>query len=205
MDTIAINANESLNENRQERKKFKVSDTVKAAMAAGVAGAAAGVAGMSMAKEIIGEADEVQASVSENQHVQQENVVAETEIMDSEAVEVNPEYVMLEEPVVEPSTETDMIAEAQPQHNEDEEYQPFANNDRISDDFLPEPQPDEILFAEDANTDAVVEEAPVADLICSVTEEEPVITEETVYLDDDLYADNGSTYVDSDIQSDLMA
>lgn len=40
--------------------------------------------------------------------------------------------------------------------------------------------------------------------ICGVTEEKTIITEGIVYLDDNLYADNCSTCVNSDIQSDLM-
>lgn len=200
MDTISINADEVLNKNGQE--KFKVSDKAKAAMAAGTAGVAAGIAGMSMADAIIEEAGEVQTPVSENQHTQQENVVAETETTGSVAADVNPGDVMLEEPVAEPSAETDMIAEA---HHAGEEYQPFANNDPIGDNVLLEPHPEEILIAENTDTDVVIEEDSMVDMICGMPEEETVMPEEIVYPEDDLYADNGSAYGESDVQSDLMA
>lgn len=203
MDTIAINANEALKEDGLGKKKFKVSDTAKAAMAAGVVGATAGAAGMSMTDEITEDVDEVVTPVSENLHVQQESVVAETETADNVVVEVNPDDVMLEEPVAEPSLETDMIAEAQLQSNEGEEYQPFANNDWISDDILPEPQQDEVLIAENTNTDVVVEEVPVADVICGMPDE-VVMSEPIVFPEEKLCADDDFVYGESDVQSDLM-
>lgn len=112
---------------------------------------------------------------------------------------------MLEEPVAEPSSEADMIAETVQQSGEGDEYRPFASNDNISDDVLPEPLPDEVLIAENTDVDVIAEEDPCIDLICGMSETEHEAIEEQINPDGELYADNGSGYVDSDIQSDLMA
>ena len=200
MDTIAINANEAHND--EGKKKFKVSDTAKAAMATGVAGAVAGAAGMSVADGMTADPTE-EASVTTNQE-SQEDVVAEAEPVSEVTAEVNPDEVMLEEPVAEPSTETDMVVGTESQHSDETGYQPFANNDQIGEDVLPEPQPDEVLIAEDTESDVVVDADPTVDLICGI-EEEAGLPEEVVQQEEDLYADNGSVCDESDIQSDLMA
>lgn len=79
MDTIAINAGEALNEDGQDKKKQKISDTTKAAMATGVAGIAAGVAAKSIADSLKGDiADETSAATGV-QSVQTEEVAVENE------------------------------------------------------------------------------------------------------------------------------
>lgn len=209
MDTIAINANATNSEEGQGKKNFKVSDKAKVAMATGAAGLAAGAGVKAMADALGGDSDEGQTSVTGEQDVQQGATAAETISAEDVVTEVNPDDVMLEEPVAEPIAEsvadTDIIAEAQPQPSEGSEYQPFANSDPIGDDVLPEPQPEEVLIAENTGTDVVVGEDSTVDLICGVSEEESEITEETVYPEEDLYAGNPATYDDYDVQSDLMA
>ncbi|MBD5195767.1 MAG: hypothetical protein HDS87_08665 [Bacteroidales bacterium] len=205
MDTIAINTGESLNEDGQAKKKINISDTAKAAMATGAAGIAAGVAAKSMADSFEEDTAKETTAAPEAHSAQTDEIATETEPVEAVEVEVNPDDVMLEEPVVELSSETDMIAEAVPQSSENDEYQPFASNDNISDDVLPEPQPDEVLIAENADEDVIAGEDPSVDLICGMPETEQEIVDEQVAPDGELYADNGSGYDDSDIQSDLMA
>lgn len=202
MDTIAINANDALNEQGQDKKKFKVSDTAKAAMATGAAGLAAGAAAKSAYDALTDDKEDEQATGIEEQTVPQEEVTAET--MAEPVAEVNPDEVMLEEPVAEASSETEMIAEAHPQE-EGPGYEPFASNDQIGDETLPEPQPDEVLIAENTEVEVVAEDDPTVDLICGLPETEPEILVDPVYPEDELLADNGSEYDESGIQSDLMA
>ncbi|MBD5207728.1 MAG: hypothetical protein HDS79_05610 [Bacteroidales bacterium] len=205
MDTIAINSGEALNEDGQAKKKINISDTAKAAMATGVAGIAAGVAAKSMADSFEEDTAKETAAAPEAHSAQPEEIATEPEPVEAVEAEVNPDDVMLEEPVAELSSETDMIAEAVPQSSENDEYRPFASNDNISDDVLPEPQPDEVLIAENADEDVIAGEDPSVDLICGMPETEQEIVDEQVAPDGELYADNGSGYDDSDIQSDLMA
>ena len=205
MDTIAINAGEALNEDGQAKKKLNISDTTKAAMATGAAGIAAGVAAKSIADSFEEDTAGETAAATEAQSAQTGEAVTETEPAEAVVAEVNPDEVMLEEPVAEPSSETDMIAETVPQSGEDDPYRPFASNDNISDDVLPEPQPDEVLIAENTDVDVIAGEDPSVDLICGMPETEQEIIDEQVAPDGELYADSGSGYDDSDIQSDLMA
>lgn len=205
MDTIAINAGKALNEDGQDKKKQKISDTTKAAMATGAAGIGAGVAAKSIVDSLKGDIADETSAVTGVQSAQTEEVAVENESAGAVAAEVNPDDVMLEEPVAETSPETDMIAETVPQSGEEDEYRPFASNDNISEDVLPEPQPDEVLIAENTDVDVIVEEDPSVDLICGMSETEQEVIEEPVNHDGELYADNGAGYEDSDIQSDLMA
>lgn len=204
MDTIAINADEILNEDGQAMKKFKVSDTAKAAMAAGVAGAAVGAAGMSMAGEASNTPDNSQVPSEGKEDVPHESVVTETTTTDDVVAEIDPNDVMLEEPVAESSAETDMLAEVPTQHIEDEEYRPFANNDPIETSEFPEPQSDGILIAENADTDVIAED-PTVDLVCNAIDENNENAEEIACHEDVLYAENDIDYGETDIQSDLMA
>lgn len=199
METIAINANEAHNDERQDKKKFKVSDTAKAAMAAGIAGVAAGAVGMSMADDSTEDIDDVQISTSEGQHDLQENAVMENEIAEDVVLEVNPDDVMLEEPVAEPSLDV----EVQP-IDDDDNYHPFAYNDKIDDEIIPEPEPDEVLIAENTYSDVMADD-PTVDIVCGQQEEEIIMPEDTACFEDNLYADNGAVYDDTCIQSDLMA
>lgn len=205
MDTIAINAGEALNEDGQAKKKLNISDTAKAAMATGAAGIAAGMAAKSMADSFGEDTAEETAAVTEAQSAQSDEMATEIESAESVVAEVNPDDVMLEEPVAEPSLETDMTAEAVPQSGEEDTYRPFASNDNLSDDVLPEPQPDEVLIAENTEVDVIAGLDPSVDIICGMPETEPEIIDEPVVPDGELYADNGYGYDDSDIQSDLMA
>lgn len=206
MDTIAINANEALGENGKDKKKFNLSDNAKAAMASGATGLAAGAA-VKAVTDALGE-EHGEASSGEqtsSQTVQPEEPVVESVATENVVAEVNPEEVMLEEPVAEPSTETDMIAESVAQTEVEDDYRPFANNDHISEEVLPEPQPEEVIVAENTEIEAVPESDSAVDLICGVPEHEEIIPEDTVYPEEDLYADNGPLNNDYDVQSDLMA
>lgn len=202
MDTIAINASEAHNE--EDKKKFKVSDTAKAAMATGVAGAVAGAAGMYGADNLTADSED-DASAASGPESQQEEMTAEAEPVAEVTAEVNPDDVMLEEPVAEPSTETDMVVGTGPYHSEDAGYQPFASNDRIGEDVLPEPEPEEVLIAENTEEDMVIDSDPTVDMICGAIEEEAGLPDEVGQTDENLYADNGSVCDETDIQSDLMA
>lgn len=204
MDTIAINADEILNEDGQAMNKFKVSDTAKAAMAAGVAGAAVGAAGMSMAGEASNTPDNSQVPSEGKEDVPHESVVTEPTTTDDVVAEINPNDVMLEEPVAESSVETDMLAEASTQHAEDEDYRPFANNDSIETSEIPEPQPDDMMIAENTDMDVTAEDSTV-DLICDAIDDGSEMADETACNEDVLYAENDMEYGLSDIQSDLMA
>ena len=205
MDTIAINANEALGENGKDKKKLNLSDNAKAAMASGAAGLAAGAAAKAVADALGGEhGEDVETTSDEHtysQTVQPEEAVAAENVV----AEVNPEEVMLEDPVAEPSTETDMIAESVTQTEADDDYRPFANNDHISEEVLPEPQPEEVLIAENTEIEAVPESDSAVDLICGLPEQEEVTPEDIVYPEEDLFADNGPANNEYDVQSDLMA
>lgn len=203
MDTIAINTNEVLNEGGQEKKKNKISDTTKAAMATGAAGLAAGAAVKSAVETLADDSTKEQETVIAGQ-AHQDEITPETETIENSMAEINPNDVMLEEPVAEQSSEENMVTEGNHQTEEgnDSEYQPFANNDRIGDEVLPEPQPDEILVAENTETDAVT---LIEDLIIGLPAPEPDPLIDPVYSEDELYADSSSNYGESEIQSDLMA
>lgn len=209
MDTIAINANEALNEEGQNKKKVNISENAKAAMAAGVTGIAAGIGAKAVVDALNHDSDEDTASETEGrQGVSHEEPVAgeETTAATEEIIaEVNPDEVMLEEPVAEISAETDMIAEAVTHPGAEDDYRPFAGNDRITDEVLPEPQPEEVLLAENTEVEAVHEDDSAVDLICGVPGQEELTPEDAVYPEEDLYADNGSYNNDYDVQSDLMA
>lgn len=207
MGTVAFNANEVLDEGTQDKKKFELNDKAKAAMAAGVVGAAAGAAGKAAYDAINKETVEDPVSEPENQDVHATSTSHhESHAESSESATasvVNPDDVMLEEPVLE-SAEEDLVAEDVTAIEENPEYQPFANNDVIEDVVYEGPLPDEPLYAEDLN--AVLETGDVTvDLICG----EPYITEEQndelLYHPDDQYAWEPEHYDEPDIQTDLMA
>lgn len=205
MNTIAINTNEIRKEDGPDRKKTKASDSAKAATATGVAGIAVGVGVMAAADTLGTDIEDktgatAETATSTTEDAQLENVIAEEAV-----AEVNPDDVMLEEPVAEPTAETDMLAGATTYPGEDAPYRPFTSNDSISDDNLPEPQPDEVLIAENTESDVIACEDQVVDMICEVSEEHHGMPEEVVCPDDIVYADNVSPHEDSDIQSDLMA
>lgn len=201
MDTIAINAGESLNEKGQAKKKIKLNDTTKAAMATGAAGVAAGMTVKSVEDSVEENAAEETTASTENQSTQSEDIMVESELAEAVTAEVNPDDVMLEEPIAETSSESDMLAEAAPQSG-DNDYKPFAGNDIISEEILPEPQLDVMFIAE--NTDLIYTGDDVCDIIC-LPNTSPEIIDEPVSPETELYADNDISYDDSDIQSDLMA
>lgn len=205
MDTIAINANEALGENGKDKKKLNLSDNAKAAMASGAAGLAAGAAAKAVAEALGGEHGEDVETTSDEQTSSQTVQPEEPVAAENVVAEVNPEEVMLEEPVAEPSTETDMIAESVTQPEADDDYRPFANNDHISEEVLPEPQPEEVLIAENTEIEAAPESDSAVDLICGLPEQEEVTHEDPVYPEEDLFADNGPANNEYDVQSDLMA
>ena len=152
----------------------------------------------------INEEQTIQNDVQSPRH---ETVETEAEAHEEVLTEVNPEEVSFEEPVAELSEETDVIAEETTLSGEEHTYQPFAANDRISEDVLQDPLPDEILVAENREVDVIVAEDPLADV--DVIDGTPVIELEVIGEPEDpfgeSYADNGSYFEDFDIQSDIMA
>lgn len=204
MDTIAINAGEALNEDGRDKKNVKINNTTKAAIATGAAVLGAGVAAKSIT-DTLDESSENEVSTIADGHSQSEESVHEIGSTDDVVAEVNPDDVMLEESVSEPSSETDMITEATTQLSEEGPYRPFAGNDNIEGDILPEPQPEESLIAENEDVDVIAGEDSPVDMICGMPETEAGIIEEQIQPESALYADNGSDFNDSDIQSDLMA
>lgn len=217
METIAIDPNEALEEEATGKKKIKVSNTAKAAMATGVAGIAAGVAAKSVMDAPDDETDKDggQPIKIQDSHQEATHTINESQEEAAVVTSVNPAEVMLEEHVNAPSseveTESDATQEVDSRNGEGPVYQPFANNDRISDEIIPEPQPDEILIGENTGLDVVAEGYNTVDLICGLSEEDviipgnPVCPEETLYPEDLLCADNGQSHDSGDIQSSLMA
>ncbi|MDE7420471.1 MAG: hypothetical protein K2N35_09705 [Muribaculaceae bacterium] len=210
MDTIAINTDDSTKEEGQEKSKYKFSDTAKAAMATGAAGIAAGVAAKTVfdahtedkTKEPLTEAG-TQTQIEENK------IIPESEVADEPIVVVNPDEVMLEEPVAELSTETEMIVESQPQSGQgiEQEYEPFANNDKIIDEGVSEVSPEEEYLAQNTEDVIIVEEDGIdiiynQDLYLSNTGDDIIVD---YFPEDSLLADSPSPEEDNDIQSDLMA
>lgn len=206
MDTIAINTGEAINEDGRDKKKVKLNDTTKAAMATGAAGLGAGVAAKSIV-DALEENSENEVSTITDGHAQSEETVPEIEPTEDVVAEVNPDEVMLEESTDELSTGTDMLAEVASQSSEEDPYRPFASNDNIEEDALQEPQPDEDLIAENTEVDVIAGDDPSVDVICGLPDIGlgPEIIEEQILTESELYADNGSDFDDSDIQSDLMA
>ena len=209
MDTIAINANEAFGEIGKDKKKFNVSDKAKTAMASGLAGLATGVAVNAVTDAIEGEHGEEQDPLSDeqtsSQTIQSDEPGIESASPENIVTDVNPDEVMLEDPIAEPSNETDMIAEPVTQPEVVDNYHPFANNDHISEGTLQVPQSEDVLIAEDAEIEAVPESDSTVDVICGVDGQEEVTPEDAIYLEDNLYADNGPSNNEYDIQSDLMA
>ena len=196
METITINAVEQ----GQAKKRIKVNDASKVAMAAGVAGAAIGATGMSMVENTSNNLDDAQA-FSEGQDATSESIVIATMTNNDATTEIDPNEVMLEDHVAVPSVETDMIAQSP--SNESEEYLPFSNEDPIAIDILLYPQEDGELIAENTKQNVGKDDLSI-DYICDVVEEGNEMSENTICPDDELYADNNTFYGESDIQSDLM-
>ncbi len=216
MDTIAINANEALNEGGQDKKKVNISENAKAAMAAGVTGLGAGIGAKAVADALNHDPDgDIVSEIGDIQDVSHEETAAgdataageETTAATEETIaEVNPDEVMLEEPVAEISVETDMIAEVVTHPVAEDDYRPFAGDDRITDEVLPVPEPEDDLLAENTEEiEAVPEDDSAVDMICGVPAQEELMPEDAVYPEDDLNADNGLYNNDYDVQSDLMA
>lgn len=209
MDTIAINANEALGENGQDKKESVLSDKAKAAMATGVAGVAVG-AGAGAVIDAMNEAlDNRALTDAESVQAIPQPEAETTEMTEDVIAEVNPDDVMLEqEDTI--SSEADMIAQAEPQQGDADDYKPFANNDYIdneSEDMLPEPQPEEELIAENPDGDVPVdpEADSTVDLICGLPETEPLMPCDATDFQDDSYAFGDTGIGDVDVQSDLMA
>ncbi len=202
MSTIAINADESLNGNGKDKKGPKINEKASAAMAAGMAGVAAGVG--------------IKAAVDAHRNEPEEDPIAEpskpsastagtsntAESYEETVVEVNPDYVMLEEPKEE-ATDNIAATEEPIQNGEGDEYRPFANNDIIEDIVYEGPLTEEVLIAE--NHEDLSPDDSAVDLICGLpsTDGEPLVDAE--YPADDLQAWESDYYDNSNIQSDLMA
>lgn len=200
METITLNADEQI----QAKKRIKVNDASKAAMAAGVAGAAVGAAGMSMAEDASNNLDDAQES-AEGPVATSDSVVSTVTTNNDTVTEIDPNEVMLEEPVTVPSVDTDVIAQVQSSSNESEEYLPFSNDDPISAiDVLLDPQEGGEMIAENIEQNIGEEDLSI-DYICEVGEEGCGMFEDTISPNDELCADNDISYGESDIQSDLMA
>lgn len=208
MDTISIIPEATLNSEGQE-KKDKVSGKAKAAMAAGVAGMAAGVGATELADlfsvdngnndddEKMTVADSSDNNPACNSVVETEmQVVAETEVV----AEVNPDDVILEEPVA----EEDLIAEAQV--SEAYDYQPFAINDVVEGDPMPYPMPDDILAVgdEDVIVDPIENPGDYTndDLFCGWPQDDELPIDVMDYMDEELHAEGDET--DLDIPTDLL-
>ena len=208
MDAISITSEGALSDEVQD-KKGKVSDKTKAAMAAGAAGMAAGVGAAVMA-DSLSAADGVNVDMTVSGHPEHDlsrDAAEETEMPETVevAAEVNPDDVMLEEPVAEPVVEEDMIAEAQV--SEADDYQPFAINDVVEENPLPDPVPDGMLLVEDEDVlfEPVVNpgDYPYEDMICGLPEDDELPIDGSEYMDVSPYAEGD--VMDTDIQSDLMA
>lgn len=232
METIAINPNEALNEEKQDKKKFNVNDTTKAAMAAGLGGIAAGFGAKAVVDSIAEEPTNEQTSTEENPGEQSEQVAAQHEetVLDAEPMEdaiaeVDPEEVMLQEAVAEPSEDIDVVVESNPHTGEEDTYRPFAANDRISEDVIVEPVPEEILIAGNPDVDVILQTDPVTatNLIDGTPAVEPDIdiigepldpfadpfadpyANPYAHLDPELQIGEDISNEGPDIQSDLMA
>lgn len=210
MDTISITPEETFNSEGQE-KKGKVSGKAKVAMAAGAAGMAAGAGAMELADALA--ADKVDngdvekmTAVDGSDNNPAHNPVGKTEMqVETEAVaDVNPDDVMLAEPVAEPVAEEDLIAEVQV--SEADDYQPFAMNDVVEDDPLPDPLPDDILAVGDEDVIVDPTENPgdysYDDLICGWPQDDELPIDVMDYMDEELYAKGDETAFD--IPSDLL-
>ncbi len=209
MDTVVINSNDSYQDEGEGKKKNKISDTTKAAIATGVAGVAAGAAAKTIFDaKTYGDSEE-QITETANQAVAEEQeIIPIPEIENDPIVEINPEDVMLEEPVPDVSIETDMIAEPQPEtgDGDEQEYEPFANNDTIVDEVVTEPTSEDVYIAQNTEEDIEIGEE---DVIVDTREELPTheieTFEENLFSEDFLLADSTSPDEDYDIQTDLMA
>lgn len=205
MSTIAINADELLNDGAWDNNKSELNDKTKAAMAAGVAGAAVG-AGVKAAVDAYnnrrgdlpaeGE-DEQEVNAAQASGASQPSAQAETV-----SVEVNPDDVMLEEPIAELAEEDQMIEE-EPRMEESNEYSPFANNDIIEEVVYDGPLQEEILYAE--NLDDLLIDDSAVDLVCGLHDYTVESSDEPDCHVDDLQAWESDSFGESEIQSDLMA
>ena len=221
MNTIAINANEALD----DELKNKEQKTINASKAAAVAGAA-GIAVGGIATSMVDNGDgDIEIEESPHSVTGQHENVAEVESLEQDAVvEVNPDDVMLDETV----QETVAMGGSHTQTEHVDIYQPFANDDPIngSENTITETQPEDVLIAE---ATAVVHEGSeiigddsLVDAICGVSqidsEEEPDIfvdpvTENELIASSDELSETDmlsalnidSEGTDIDIQSDLMA
>lgn len=205
MDTISINAGEAVS-GGQEKKKNKLSDNARSAMATGAAGVAAGASAKTAydafikGKPVDDTVDPHETTGTNHHH----HAAAETATSEqAAATTVNPNDVMLEDP------EEETVAEAVPEpetpagSGDEVAYQPFSNDDPIAAEEEVIIEPEEILYAGDVDIDMIADE----DLLCGM----PTIEEEyTAYgdgpiHDDPLMADNGYDDSDNGIQTDLMA
>jgi hypothetical protein len=203
MDTITINANDAPNNEEQNKMKCNISKKSKVAMAAGVTGMVTGFGAKAVADAMLHDSDDNATADAEYRQTVAED---ETTMATEETIaKVNPDEVMLEEPIAEISAETDMIAEAVAHPVAEDDYRPFSSNDRITEDVPHEPQPEDVLLAENTEVEVASEGNSAVDLICGVPEQEETTPEDAVYHEDDLYADNGPSNNDYDVQSDLMA
>ncbi len=210
MDTIALNANQNINEEGQDKKKSKMSNNAKAAMVAGAVGAVAGAASAAIADTLGGVDTEELATAVEEAPGINEDVIAEAVNVEEQRVEVNPNDVKLEEPVAEPYTDADMMAEpeAQPQSDTDEEmeYHPSIDNDQIGEDLPTDPQPEENHITENPEEEMVIGEDPTVDMICGAPAPEPIgESSETVVYAETSQHEEPSSHTSSSIQEDLMA
>ncbi len=205
MDTIAINANDSSREEGKEKKEIQMNDAAKAGMAAGAAGIAAGAAAKTIFDHQTGDEVEEEVTGGDTQPTKTEEELEVPEIIEETIAEVNPDDVMLEEPEAESSTETEMIAEALPQteDNKEPEYQPFVNNDNIVDEIVEEPAAEEVYIAENTEVDAVIDENLIEEVVLEWPEIVP--GENGADVEELLLADNTHIEEEYDIQSDLMA
>lgn len=220
MDTIAINANEALDDELKNKKQKNI-NSAKAAAVAGAAGIAVGGIATSMVDNGDGEIEIEESPLSvTGQH---EDVAVVESLEQDAVVEVNPDDVMLNETV----QETVAMGGSHTQTEHMDIYQPFANNDPIygSGNTMTETQPEDVLIAQasavaheeseiigdDSLVDAICGEPQIDSdeepeiLVGPVTENELIASSDELSETDMLSALNiDSEETNIDIQSDLM-
>lgn len=214
MGTIPFNADATLNEGTQDKKKFEINDKAKAAMAAGGVGVAAGAGVKAAVDALNNETDEDSYSEPEKQDIHADSTAQTVTLTEStestesiSTAEVNPDKVMLEEPVLE-TTVVEQVADNSVSNAEDSVYHPFANNDVLEDVVYDGVMSVDDLYAQGDESDIELDVNPI-DLICGepdyVIDETIETIEDINYHPDDNYAWESEANYDTDIQTDLMA
>ncbi len=202
METIAINTGDPVNEKENSKKKAKNGNSAKTAVAAGVAGIA-GVA-LGVGADTVIDTEEATTNTAENSYIaanRENNDVQEEVLSEVESTEINPDDVMIEESWDDHSSEDEVLAEM---HLVDDEFQPFANNDDIGQDLVPEVQQEDVLLAENTESDIIIGEDSTVDLICDSSNASSSMELDQMLADTEQNSDVDFSNEITDIQSDLM-